>query len=99
MITFSREELKNDPTLRAMFDLVKKNHKVANHTQEILYKNRHVKDFCEEATHFVMLAESMDSDSIYFHYDVSSWYKEGQARVRIERIVCMIISKNMSQRG
>ena len=86
MITFSRAELKNDSTLKGIFDLVKSNHKVANHTQEILYKNRHVKDFCEEATHFVMLAKSKGGDSIYFHYDVSSWYKEGQARVRIESI-------------
>jgi hypothetical protein len=84
MIVISREELKTDPRLQDFFTLIKAKHEVASHTIDVLYKNRHVKDFCEEARHFVMIG---GKKPLYFHYDVSSWYNSKKsATIRIESV-------------
>ena len=72
MISLKREEFKADPVYFQLFQQLMKNHKVANHTEKVLLENQHVKDFCEEAEHFLI----MDStDPIYISYVVSSWFK------------------------
>ena len=84
MITVEREVLKEDPRMKLLFDLIKNKHQVAEHTQRTLFKNRKIKDFCEEARHFVELA---GHKSLYLHYDVTSWYKKKRSvMIRIERI-------------
>lgn len=84
MEEFNRDFFKSDPVFRQLFERIKATHKVAKHTVKTLYKNRHIKDFCEEARHFVMLS---GANPIYIHYDVASWWKEpGGAQVRIESI-------------
>lgn len=84
MTEFDRKYLKNDEVLNQLFEFVKKTHKVANHTQKTLYENRHTKDFCEEARHFMDLR---GEKPIYIHYDVSSWYQHPDgAAIRIDSI-------------
>jgi hypothetical protein len=53
MTEFPRDFFKNDPVLHKLYLIVMSNHKVAKHTEQVLIKNRHVQDFCEEARHFV----------------------------------------------
>ena len=85
MTEFNREVFKNDPFIRKLFEVIKKNHKVASHTERLLIKNIHVKDFCEEAMHF---AEKSGDKPLYIHYDVSSWFKHPMGvHVKIESIV------------
>lgn len=84
MIEFSRKEIKNEPRLKPLYDLLKKRHRVANHTKKILLRNKDIKDFCEESRHFAMLP--LD-DPIYMHYDVANWYqKPDKVAIRIEAI-------------
>lgn len=84
MTEFKREFFKNDPVLKKLFEVVKKNHKVAKHTEKVLFDNKHIKYFCEEARHFVF----MDGEKpLYIHYDVASWWHEvGATIVKIESI-------------
>jgi hypothetical protein len=84
MTTIEREFLVRDARLKLLFDLIKSKHQVAEHTQRTLLKNRKIKDFCEEARHFIEMA---GDKSLYLHYDVSSWYKKKRSvMIRIERI-------------
>lgn len=72
MITISREEFKVDPTFRKLYEFILEHHEVAKHTTEVLFKNRNTKDFCEEATHFIVLP---GKPGIFLDYEVYSWYK------------------------
>jgi hypothetical protein len=72
MTEFKREFFKHDPVMKELYEIVKKNHKVADHTERTLIQNRHIKDFCEEARHFVMLP---GKKTLYIHYDVASWFQ------------------------
>lgn len=84
MTEFNREFFKNDPVLHKLFMVVKGNHKVADHTEKVLLENRHIKDFCEESRHFVMMP---GSPPLYIHYDVASWFKEPMGvQLRIDSI-------------
>ncbi len=83
MEEFNRKFFKEDPVLNVLYSHIKSNHKVARHTERVLSDNKHIKDFCEEARHFV---EMPGSKSLYIHYDVSSWYQNGSAIVRIDNI-------------
>lgn len=83
MTEIDRETLKNDPVFRELFETIKRNHKVANHTKKNLFKNKHIKDFCEQARHYVMIS---GKNPIYLHYDISSWYSPKGAQVRIEGV-------------
>lgn len=83
MTEFPRDFFKTDPVLRKLYEVVKKNHKVAEHTEKTLYENKHIKDFCEEARHYVMCT---GPKPLYIHYDVASWYHPSGALVKIESI-------------
>jgi hypothetical protein len=86
MVEFDREFFKNDSVLGKLYEIVKQSHKVASHTQRVLIKNKHIKDFCEEARHYMMLP---GEKPLYIHYDVSSWYKEPDGvSIRIDSIGC-----------
>ena len=86
MIEISREEFKKDPVFRKLFEVIKSRHVVAKHTEKVLYDNRHIKDFCEEARHFVFLPGNNGTD-IFLHYDVASWYKHPNGvQVKIDSI-------------
>jgi len=50
MIEISREDFKKDPVFRKLFEALRSRHEVAKHTEKVLYDNRHIKDFCEEAS-------------------------------------------------
>lgn len=56
-----------------MKDKLIEHHIVAEHTKKVLFENRHIKDFCENARHFTMLP---GKPPLYIHYDVCSWFKE-----------------------
>jgi hypothetical protein len=86
MEEFDRKFFKNDPVFYQLYQILKRNHRVPQHTVKTLVKNRHIKDFCEESTHFVELP---GDKPIYLHYDVASWYhhKPAGIQVRIESIV------------
>lgn len=73
MIEIKRKEFKKDPIWNKLFELIKSNHKVATHTERTLRKNKHIKDFCEEARHFMILPST---NPVYLHYDVATWWKE-----------------------
>ncbi len=84
MTEFKRDFFKSDPVLSKLFELIKKNHKVANHTEKVLYKNRHIKDFCEEARHYL---EMPGDKPLYIHYDTASWWKDPNGiQLKIESI-------------
>lgn len=84
MTEFNREFFKKDPVFNKLWHLIMKNHKVAKHTEKVLFENRHVKDFCEEARHFV---EMPGNPPIYIHYDVASWWKDpAGVQLKIESI-------------
>lgn len=74
MTEFPRIFFMNDPDVMGkLHKMLVKEHKVADHTEKVLLENRHIKDFCEEARHFKILA---GKNPIYLHYDVGSWFKE-----------------------
>lgn len=80
MTEFKREFFKNDEVLGKLFKVIKERHEVAEHTKKVLLENKHIKDFCEEARHFVVMG------SLFIHYDVASWYHPSGALVKIESI-------------
>lgn len=84
MIEIKRNEFKGDEVYRQIYYQLLKIHKVAPHTEKNLLENSHIKDFCEEARHFLI----MDGRKpLYMHYDVASWYQEpGGAVIKIESI-------------
>jgi hypothetical protein len=85
MIEIPRAVFKNDSVYGKIYEILKRNHVVAKHTRDVLYKNRHIKDFCEEATHF---AEIPTEPTLYVHYDVASgWQEPMGVKVVIDRIV------------
>lgn len=85
MTEFTRAFCKNDPEVMGkLFEIIRKNHRVADHTERVLLQNAHIKDFCEEARHFSMLP---GKKPIWLHYDVASWFKPPMGvQVTIERI-------------
>ena len=84
MTEFKSEDFNEFPAIQTLKNIILKNHKVADHTVKTLYKNRKIKDYCEEARHFVMFP---GKPALFVYYDVSSWYKHpGQALVKIESI-------------
>lgn len=84
MTEFSRAFFKNDPVMGKLFEIIKSKHIVADHTERVLLKNKHIKDFCEEARHFVMME---GKPTLYIHYDTASWFKEPMGvQVKIESI-------------
>lgn len=86
MIEITRAEFKEDPVFNAVFEVIKRNHVVPEHTKTVLVKNGNVKDFCVEARHFAILGDK-PSDSYYIHYDVSNWYNsDSEVQVRFEKI-------------
>jgi len=89
MIVIEREEIKKDPVFRKLHEHIKENHQVAPHTRKVLLEHKHVKDFCEEARFYVQLGgeDRAAVRPIYFHYDISSWYKHpDQVVMRVESI-------------
>jgi len=84
MTEFKREWFK-DEVIGKLFEAIKKQHKVADHTTRVLYENRNIKDFCEQARHFVVLGGN--TKPLYIHYDVASWFHNlNGALVSIESI-------------
>lgn len=84
MTEFKRDFFRVDPVLSKLYEFIKQNHRVADHTQRVLFENRTVKDFCQEARHFVVLS---GNKALYIHYDVSSWWKDpAGVHLRIDSI-------------
>jgi hypothetical protein len=83
MITVSKTEMKSDPTLNKVLDMIIKNHIPAPHTIKVLMENSHIKDFCETAEHY---AELKIKTSIYISYRATSWIKENRILVQIESV-------------
>lgn len=84
MIELSRKEIKADEVYRHLLKYIAENHKIASHTEDILLKNKHVKDFCECARYFVMIKTEKP---LFIHYDINSWHKHPYgAQCRIENI-------------
>lgn len=84
MVEFPRKFFTKDKVFGKLHQLIKQNHRVAEHTRRVLFKNKDVKDFCEEARHFVELP---GKNPIYIHYDVASWFKAPNGvQIRVESI-------------
>lgn len=83
MIEYNRDFFKTDPVFSKLFEAIKANHKIADHTEKVLMENKHIQDFCEEATHF---AELPGRDPIYISYDVSTQLKNSRTAVTIDKI-------------
>ncbi len=58
-------------------------HKAPLHTEKTLVENRHVKDFCVEARHFVFMG---GKNPLYIHYDVANWLVDGRLKVTFDTI-------------
>lgn len=83
MTEFNREFFKSDPVFSKIWEIIKANHKAADHTEKVLMENKHIKDFCEEATHFSILP---GKNPIYISYDVTSSLKNNRVAVTIDKI-------------
>jgi hypothetical protein len=74
---------KADPVFKKLYVAIKQCHVTAEHTKKVLIKNKHIKDFCEEATHFMVL---LDAPQIFLQYEVHSWYTNGHVSIKIVSI-------------
>lgn len=74
MTEYPRDVFKTDPVLSKLHEVLKANHKVADHTERDLVNNRHIENFCQEAVHFTILP---GKDPIYISYDVASCLEKG----------------------
>lgn len=84
MTEFTREFCLNDPEVMGkIFQIVKDNHKPAQHTEETLWNNRHTENFCEEARHFSVLG---GKSLIFLHYDVTSSLAGDRIKISIDSI-------------
>jgi hypothetical protein len=83
MIEIKREEFKKDKLFSKVHEELKKIHKVPDYTIECLMKNRHIKDFCEESRHFVLMHGKED---LYLHYDVFTWILGKTLPIRVDAI-------------
>lgn len=81
MIRFSKSFYKEYPELVALVDIIKKKHKVAPHTEKVLLDNAHVKNFCEESRHFVIIG-----GDLHVHYDVTTWYENESFLVCVDAV-------------
>jgi len=87
MLEIPREIFLKDEVFGHLHISVKHMHRVARHTERNLLENKHVANFCEEARHFAILHNAQATDSLYIHYDVSSWLRDGyKVIVRIDSI-------------
>lgn len=86
MKEFPREFFKTDPFLYKIWQIIMSNHKAADHTAKNLFENRHIKDFCENARHFIMIPNPAGT-MLYAHYDCGSWWNGTDgALVKIDSI-------------
>jgi len=84
MIEIDRPTFKSDPIWRKLFESLRDQHKVADHTENTLLENKHTKDFCVESRQFIVIDRA---PQIYLHYDTANWFKEPMGvQVRIESI-------------
>lgn len=83
MTEIKREEFKKDPIYHRLYTELRKIHKVAEHTMKTLIEGRHIPDFCEEATHFVVM---QGKPSIFLQYVVSTWLVGREFKVVIDSI-------------
>jgi hypothetical protein len=84
MIEIPRDIFKTDPVFGQLYEGIKRNHKVAEHTKKSLIENKHIQGFTEESRVFVMVG---NIDPIFIHYDAHSQYRENDhVVVRIESI-------------
>lgn len=95
MVTFTREMLKDPkfPELQYLLQFLVSNHKAANHTEEVLIKNRHIKNFCEIGVYYAV----MDTDNVepvYMCYETWSWFKEPNGLQVSIRSVTVYDNKN-----
>lgn len=81
METIEREELKKDPVLNMLLQLIKSKHKPAEHTIRNLQENKSIPDFCEIAVHFAILPHEL-----FISYQVASWFKNEGVLVQIEKV-------------
>ena len=84
MVEWKRDFFKKDAVLSQLHQVILRSHKVADHTYKCLIENRHIKDFCEESRHFVLLPGNPD---LYIHYDIACWFKEPNGiQMKVESI-------------
>lgn len=74
MIEITREEFTTDKAWNQLFQMIKKHHKVGQHTEKVLRDNKHVNDFCAITKHFATIV--LGPATIHHHYVVESWWKE-----------------------
>ena len=80
MIEYPRKFFKADHVMGRLFAIIKQRHRPAKHTVDILEKNKHIENFCEEARHYVLMPGKPD---LHIHYDVESWYHPDGALCKI----------------
>lgn len=74
---------KKDEVIGRLFDEIKKHHRVAEHTKKSLIAFAAVKDYCEEARHFVAMG---GNPQLFIHYDVATWFEGGRFLIKIDSI-------------
>lgn len=75
-----REGIKQDAELSFLKRHILANHKTASFTEKILLENKHIKNFCDETRHFVIIGP------LHIHYDAYTWLIDCKYNIRIERI-------------
>lgn len=72
MVTIRRGKFLIDPVFRKLYEIIKRNHKVASHTEKVLIENQKTPGFTEIARHFSLLP---GRNPIYLEYEVESQLK------------------------
>ncbi|UCD07276.1 MAG: hypothetical protein JSW41_05650 [Candidatus Aenigmatarchaeota archaeon] len=83
METWTRKEIKADPVLRQLLELIKHNHKVPDYTVKELIKHNHP-EMCQQTSHFAILP---GKNQVFISYEMSTWYKHpGEFLTRVDSV-------------
>lgn len=85
MTEYLREQFVDYGTIHKLYMLILSKHIIAEHTKKNLSDNRHIKNFCEEARHYIFIPGF--NETFYISYDVASWFHPDGAYIKIEKII------------
>lgn len=69
--TLTKEEFKQDKVYNFIYEQIKSNHEVPQHTIDNLLKNR---DLRESTTHYIKMG--VDGNDLYISFDTLTWIKD-----------------------
>lgn len=85
MIKIPREQFFSTTLSGVIFEMIKRNHRVADHTQKVLEENKHIEGFCEVAEHYVEMGLGSFGTK-HISYEVNSYYAPDRALISVRQI-------------